>query len=214
MRTSTQNRLAQAMIRKTMRIGEVRTSIKLEPEFWSYLKEVADSRAIRLSRLVNDVAAATPERTNLASTLRTFCLIHAQLRWRGLERELEQLSLAGNTRDLTRVLDACPLPCLLLSEDRTIKRLNQAFAAWLHLDARGVLGHRLDNIMILRGQSMPGLWERIFGEAVAVAGSMPRTCRPVRYARRRRWRSACRQRSGPTPVRACLIMFETLAGRA
>ena len=50
------------MIRKTMRIGEVRTSIKLEPEFWSYLKEVADSRSIRLSRLVNDVAAATPER--------------------------------------------------------------------------------------------------------------------------------------------------------
>ena len=50
------------------------------------------------------------------------------MRWRGLEQELEQLSLAGNTRDLTRVLDACPLPCLLLSEDRTIKRLNQAFA--------------------------------------------------------------------------------------
>jgi len=48
------------MIRKTMRIGEVRTSIKLEPEFWSYLKEVADSRGIRLSRLVNDVAEATP----------------------------------------------------------------------------------------------------------------------------------------------------------
>ena len=52
------------MIRKTMRIGEVRTSIKLEPEFWGYLKEVADSRGIRLSRLVNDVAAATPERTD------------------------------------------------------------------------------------------------------------------------------------------------------
>ncbi len=30
---------AQTMIRKTMRIGEVRTSIKLEPEFWGYLKE-------------------------------------------------------------------------------------------------------------------------------------------------------------------------------
>ena len=39
-----------------MRIGEVRTSIKLEPEFWSYLKEVAQARSIRLSRLVNEVA--------------------------------------------------------------------------------------------------------------------------------------------------------------
>ena len=64
-----------------------------------------------------------------------------------------------------RVLDACPLPCLLLDEDRTVKRLNQAFATWLHLDARGVLGQRLDNMMILRGQGMPALWERIFGEA-------------------------------------------------
>ena len=40
------------MIRKTMRIGEVRTSIKLEKEFWSYLKEVAGERNLRLSGLV------------------------------------------------------------------------------------------------------------------------------------------------------------------
>jgi predicted DNA-binding ribbon-helix-helix protein len=210
----TQNRLAQAMIRKTMRIGEVRTSIKLEPEFWSYLKEVADSRTIRLSRLVNDVAAATPERTNLASTLRTFCLIHAQLRWRGLERELEQLSLAGNTRDLTRVLDACPLPCLLLSEDRTIKRLNQAFAAWLHLDARGVLGHRLDNIMILRGQSMPGLWERIFGEAGGRGRFNATYVSPGKVRTAQALAVGLSPNGTGTPVRACLIMFETLAGRA
>src|SRR5690349_5689940 len=64
------------MIRKTMRIGEVRTSIKLEPDFWSYLKEVAEQRRLRLSALVNEVASATPDRTNLASTLRTFALVH------------------------------------------------------------------------------------------------------------------------------------------
>jgi predicted DNA-binding ribbon-helix-helix protein len=93
------------MIRKTMRIGEVRTSIKLEPEFWGYLKEVADGRSIRLSRLVNDVAHATPDRTNLASTLRTFSLIHARLRWQGLERELEKLMPA--TR---RIWRACSMP--------------------------------------------------------------------------------------------------------
>ena len=70
------------MIRKTMRIGEVRTSIKLEKEFWSYLKEIGDERNIRLSALVNEIASATPERTNLASTLRTFALTHARLRRR------------------------------------------------------------------------------------------------------------------------------------
>jgi len=200
------------MIRKTMRIGEVRTSIKLESEFWGYLKEVADSRSIRLSRLVNDVAAATPDRTNLASTLRTFCLIHAQLRWRGLERELEQLNLAGNTQDLPRVLDACPLPCLLLSAERTVKRLNQAFAAWLHVDGRGVLGQRLDNIMILRGADMPGLWQRIFGDggkgrfnATYVSPGKVRTAQALAVG--------LSPRTGSNPARGCLIIFETLAGR-
>ena len=52
------------MIRKTMRVGAARTSVKLEPEFWSYLKEVADGRRLRLSALVNEVAEAAPDRTN------------------------------------------------------------------------------------------------------------------------------------------------------
>ncbi len=112
------------MVRKTMRIGEVRTSIKLEPEFWSYLKEVAEGRRIRLSRLVNEVANASPERTNLASTLRTFCLVHARLRWQTLQDEVQTLSLAGNSDDLARVLAACPLPSLLLTDARMLRRLS------------------------------------------------------------------------------------------
>ena len=110
------------MIRKTMRIGEVRTSIKLEAEFWSYLKEVADGRSLRLSTLVNEVAEATPDRTNLASTLRTFSLIHARMRGQSLERELEKLALAGNTQDLARVLEACPLPSLVLDTERSVRQ--------------------------------------------------------------------------------------------
>ena len=97
------------MIRKTMRIGEVRTSIKLEKEFWSYLKEVADERNLRLSALVNEIADATPDRTNLASTLRTFALTHARLRSQTQQRELEQLSLAGNTQ-IWRAYSK-PAPC-------------------------------------------------------------------------------------------------------
>ncbi len=203
------------MIRKTMRVGEVRTSIKLEPEFWSYLKEVADSRSLRLSRLVNDVAKAAPERTNLASTLRTFCLIHARLRWQGLHEELEKLSLAGNTADLARVLDACPLPCLLLTEDRQIRRLNQAFALWLNVDERGVLGQRLDNIMILRGQSMQDLWRRVFGEthgsgrfnATYVSPGKVRTAQALAVGLSGAPGSAEGGRAG-------LVIFETLAGRS
>jgi predicted DNA-binding ribbon-helix-helix protein len=200
------------MIRKTMRIGEVRTSIKLEQEFWSYLKEVAQDRSIRLSRLVNEVAMASPERTNLASTLRTFSLVHAQLRWQGLEQELQKLTLAGNTQDLTRVLDACPLPCLLLSEDRVIRRLNQAFASWLHVDGRGVLGQRLDNVMIMRGTCMPELWQRVFG-GVAHKARFNAT-----YVSPGKVRTAQALAIGLSAVNgsssgACLVLFETLAGR-
>ena len=196
-----------------MRIGEVRTSIKLEPEFWNYLKEVAQARSIRLSRLVNEVAMASPERTNLASTLRTFSLVHAQLRWQGLEQELQKLILAGNSHDLTRVLDACPLPCLLLGQDRIVKRLNQAFASWLHVDGRGVLGQRLDNVMITRGPSMPELWQRVFGGA-SHKGRFNAT-----YVSPGKVRTAQALAIGLSAVdgssaSGCLIIFETLAGRA
>jgi predicted DNA-binding ribbon-helix-helix protein len=201
------------MIRKTMRIGEVRTSIKLEPEFWGYLKEVSDGRQIRLSRLVNDVADASPERTNLASTLRTFCLIHARLRWQGLDRELEKLTLAGNTNDLVRVLDECPLPCLLLAEERIIKRSNQAFAQWLNIDDRAVIDQRLDNTMILRGTGMNDLWRRVYSEqrgqgrfnATYVSPGKVRTAHAVAIG--------LAAQTEELVSRGCLVMFETLAGR-
>ena len=207
-----------------MRIGEVRTSIKLEPEFWSYLKEVAQDRSIRLSRLVNEVAMASPERTNLASTLRTFSLVHAQLRWQGLEHELQKLTLAGNTQDLTRVLDACPLPCLLLSGDRVIQRLNQAFASWLHVDGRGVLGQRIDNVMITRGPCMPELWQRVFGgmahkarfNATYVSPGKVRTAQALAIGLSTvngTSGSTTGNTSGGAGIGACLVIFETLAGR-
>ena len=66
------------MIPKTMRVGAIRTSIKLEPEFWSYLTEVARARGLRLTSLVNEVAEATPGRASLASALRVFALAHAR----------------------------------------------------------------------------------------------------------------------------------------
>jgi predicted DNA-binding ribbon-helix-helix protein len=201
------------MIRKTMRIGEVRTSIKLEPEFWSYLKEVAQTRSIRLSRLVNEVAMASPERTNLASTLRTFSLVHAQLRWQGLEQELQKLTLAGSSHDLTRVLDACPLPCLVLGEDRIVQRLNQAFASWLHVDGRGVLGQRLDNVMITRGPSMPELWQRVFG-GVAHKGRFNATYVSPGKVRTAQALAIGLSAADGASASACLIIFETLAGRA
>lgn len=201
------------MIRKTMRIGEVRTSIKLETEFWSYLKEVADGRGIRLSALVNDVAAATPDRTNLASTLRTFSLIHARLRSSSLQAELDRLSLAGNSNDLVRVLEACPLPSLVLDAERQIKQLNRAFALWLNLDAKAATGKRLDNIMILRGPSMKEMWASLIDGRLGRAGFNATYVSPGKV--RTSQAIALALGGGQTDVqrRGYVVMFEALAGR-
>lgn len=201
------------MIRKTMRIGEVRTSIKLENEFWSYLKEVADGRGIRLSTLVNDVAAATPDRTNLASTLRTFSLIHARLRSSTLQAELERLSLAGNSNDLVRVLEACPLPSLVLDAERHIKQLNRAFALWLNLDAKATIGKKLDNIMILRGPNMKEMWSSLIDGRLGRAGFNATYVSPGKVRTSQAIALALGGGQGDPQRRGYVVMFETLAGR-
>jgi predicted DNA-binding ribbon-helix-helix protein len=73
------------MIRKSMRVGPTRTSIKLEAEFWSFLEELAAGRGLSLARFVSEVANAHPDRINLASTLRLFVLAQA----RGTIRQAE-----------------------------------------------------------------------------------------------------------------------------
>jgi predicted DNA-binding ribbon-helix-helix protein len=202
------------MIRKTMRVGDIRTSIKLEPAFWAYLKDqVANERSIRLSALVNEVAMATPNRTNLASTLRTFALNHAASRAQALQREVDRLMLAGSTQDLTRVLEACPLPCVALDRERTIKQINRAFAAWLNLDPRATLGQRLDNIMILRGPGLKEMWAGLTDgrlrrgqfTATYVSPGRVRTAQAVAVAL---------GGSGSQLPTGQVVLFETLAGRA
>ena len=63
-----------------MVIRDIRTSIKLEPEFWDYLKAVADWRRKRLPVVVSTIAEDEAEdgRNNLASTIRVWCLEHAK----------------------------------------------------------------------------------------------------------------------------------------
>ena len=196
-----------------MRIGEVRTSIKLEGEFWDYLKDVADGRQMRLSALVNEVAQATPERTNLASTLRTFALVHARLRCETLQRELDKLSLAGNTQDLVRVMEACPLPCLVLDGERQIRQLNRAFSFWLNVDPKAAVGQRLDNIMILRGPGMRDMWSNLLDGRMARAGFNATYVSPGKVRTSQAIAIALSATVNDPARRGCIVLFETLAGR-
>ncbi len=201
------------MIRKTMRVGEVRTSIKLEPEFWTYLRELADARRVRLSELVNEIAGATPERTNLASTLRTYAILHARSNAVTLRDQVEMLAISGGSEDLTRVFDACPLPALILDHDRQVRDLNQAFALWLNLDRKATLNHKLDHIMILRGRGLGDAWTALFN------GRVPRIHFNATYLSPGKVRTAqaiavplaleTDQEGGGT-----LVMFETLVSRS
>jgi len=201
------------MIRKTMRIGEVRTSIKLETEFWSYLKEVAEARGIRLSTLINEVAEATPGRTNLASTLRTFSLAHARTRSVSLRSELERLSLAGNSNDLVRLLEASPLPSLLLDAERQIKQVNRSFALWLNLDPKATLGKRLDNVMILRGPNIKEMWASLLEGRLGRASFNATYVSPGRVRTSQAIAIALGCGQNDVQRRGYAVMFETLAGR-
>lgn len=201
------------MIRKTMRIGEIRTSIKLESEFWDYLKTVATQRHLRLSGLVNEVAAGNPERTNLASTLRTYALVHARLRTEAMQREMDKLALAGNTQDLARVLEACPLPALTIDGERAIRQLNRAFALWLNLDAKATVGQRLDNIMILRGPGMRDMWSSLLDGRMSRAGFNATYVSPGKVRTAQAIAVALSAPTSEPDKRGCVVMFETLAGR-
>jgi predicted DNA-binding ribbon-helix-helix protein len=68
------------VIRKSMPVAGIRTSVMIEGEFWGYLEQLAAERRVSLPALVNEVAAATPPGRGLASALRVFALAEARRR--------------------------------------------------------------------------------------------------------------------------------------
>jgi predicted DNA-binding ribbon-helix-helix protein len=68
------------VIRKSMLVAGVRTSVMIEGDFWEYLESLAAERRVSLPALVNEVAAAMPPGHGLASALRVFALAEARRR--------------------------------------------------------------------------------------------------------------------------------------
>ena len=94
-----------------------------------------------------------------------------------------------------------------------VKRQNQAFLGWLHVDARGVVGQRLDNLMILRGPAMPQLWQRVFADPGAKGSFNATYVSPGKVRTAQAVAIGLSPAGGANPGRGCLILFETLAGR-
>lgn len=65
--------------KRSLSIAGHRTSIALEPEFWTALEEIAAKRSISLSQLVAEADEARSE-AGLSSTLRLMALRHYRKR--------------------------------------------------------------------------------------------------------------------------------------
>ena len=64
--------------KRSIRLRNRSTTIRLELPFWHALEEIADSQKIRLSALVMSIEhdSQTLNQQNLTSCLRVFCLKH------------------------------------------------------------------------------------------------------------------------------------------
>lgn len=60
-------------VKRSVTIAGHRTSVSLEPEFWSALREIADSENRSLADLLTDIDTSRKER-NLSSAARVFAL--------------------------------------------------------------------------------------------------------------------------------------------
>jgi predicted DNA-binding ribbon-helix-helix protein len=63
------------VIKRSIEIAGHRTSISLEDEFWSALKDIATARGVTLRSLIAEIDAGRGE-TNLSSAIRLAVLAH------------------------------------------------------------------------------------------------------------------------------------------
>lgn len=146
-----------------------RYSIKLEQDFWVFLEETARRQGQRLNQLVAALASDHPSTLGFAAALRLFCLNEARARLGAAEKEVEKAALATGTTDLTSIVGACPAPCVVLDQDRTIRLLNENFARWLNADREALQGKPIEHFFQIRGHfRLDELWGR-FGQGFTTA---------------------------------------------
>lgn len=62
--------LSTKLVKRSVTLGGHRTSIALEPAFWEELERLADTRGMKLVRLIAEVDASRPADAPLTSSLR------------------------------------------------------------------------------------------------------------------------------------------------
>ena len=74
--------MKSSVIKRSVMVGGHHTSISLEDEFWSWLKEIARARGASLAQILIEIDT-TREQKNLSSAIRLFVLSHVRDQKRG-----------------------------------------------------------------------------------------------------------------------------------
>ena len=127
-----------------------RYSLKLEEPFWEALDLAARERGLKLGRLVAQLAAELPGSGNLASQLRLFCLAEGQRRLHVASEAATQAGLAAGATNIETLVELCPASCLVMTRERRILRVNQAFGRWYGSVYVNLPGKTLDHFFKLR----------------------------------------------------------------
>lgn len=122
-----------------------RYSLKLDEIVWQNLEETAAAAGLRLNQLVASVANGTDDELTVTGALRLFCLRRSMERVEQLEGELRQLSLAARGVPVTVIAEACPAPCLVVSQAQTVLHANTAALRWMDVDGAALVGKSVEH---------------------------------------------------------------------
>ncbi len=152
---------------RILQLDGKRYSLRLEHEFWAALEAIALRRKLRLNRLVAEVAARRPAEANLSSLLRVFCLAE-------MERTAGGRALALKGASITVMVEAAPVPALLLDAEQIVLAVNDPFLRWSGLE-RPLLSRQnlAEHFRLQDANRFESLWSRrIREERTRIIGIM------------------------------------------
>lgn len=133
------------LLRKTLKLGDekniLRTSIKLEPEYWCYMANTIAVNKKKISQIVTEIIAGrTP--FNRASFLRVFILRHA------IERaEKAELASELDPKILFILMEKTPSGIACINKCGKVVYFNEVFAKLLNIEASAKTGWLIDSIL-------------------------------------------------------------------
>ncbi|MDQ2081213.1 ribbon-helix-helix domain-containing protein [Xanthobacteraceae bacterium Astr-EGSB] len=68
--------MKSSVVKRSIVINCHKTSVSLEDQFWSSLKQIAQDKSVTLSEIVGQIDSGRGEQANLSSAIRLYILAH------------------------------------------------------------------------------------------------------------------------------------------